>query len=53
MNTFNRRRRDPLVDVVVMIGMLVVVPVGLRLVDTPRHVRLVWAAGAVPGALSL
>ncbi len=43
----------PLVDVIVMIGMLVVVPAGLRLIDTPRLVRLVWVVGAVPGALSL
>ncbi|MEU8267528.1 YndJ family protein [Sphaerisporangium sp. NPDC049002] len=43
----------PLVNVIVMIGMLVVVPAGLTLIDTPRAVRHVWVAGAVPGALSL
>ncbi|GAA3815697.1 hypothetical protein GCM10022226_40580 [Sphaerisporangium flaviroseum] len=42
-----------LVNVIIMMGMLVVVPAGLRLIDTPPWVRLVWVAGAVPGAGSL
>lgn len=43
----------PLVSVIVMIGMLVVVPAGLRLIETPWQVRTAWTVGAVPGALSL
>jgi hypothetical protein len=43
----------PLVNVIIMLGMLVVVPAGLALIETPRHVRVVWVAGALPGAASL
>ncbi|GAA4586983.1 hypothetical protein GCM10023194_34640 [Planotetraspora phitsanulokensis] len=43
----------PLVNVIIMLGMLVVVPAGLALIKTPRHVRVVWIAGALPGAASL
>lgn len=43
-----------LLNLVVMLGMLVVVPIGLRLVDgVPTSVRWLWLAGAVPGAVSL
>ncbi|GII87227.1 hypothetical protein Ssi03_52170 [Sphaerisporangium siamense] len=43
----------PLVNVIIAAGMLVVVPLGLRLAGVPRAVRMAWIAGAVPGALSL
>ncbi|RCG25002.1 hypothetical protein DQ384_32120 [Sphaerisporangium album] len=43
----------PLVNVVIMVGMLVVVPAGLHLIGVPRAVRAAWLAGAVPGAVSL
>ncbi|GAA4563963.1 YndJ family protein [Planotetraspora kaengkrachanensis] len=43
----------PLVNVIIMLGMLVVVPAGLALIETPRHVRVLWIAGALPGAASL
>ncbi|WP_329126481.1 YndJ family protein [Streptomyces sp. NBC_01465] len=44
-----------LVDLIVMLGMLVVVPAGLRLIGDPRldPVRRLWPLAAVPGALSL
>jgi YndJ-like protein len=43
-----------LLALAVMVGMLVVVPVGLRLVDgVPALIRRLWLAGAVPGAVSL
>ncbi|MEI7033451.1 YndJ family protein [Streptomyces pratensis] len=44
-----------LVNAVVMLGMLVVVPVGLRLAELPELARIrgLWPLFAVPGALSL
>ncbi|MFE3329288.1 YndJ family protein [Streptomyces sp. NPDC059176] len=44
-----------LVNVIVMLGMLVVVPVGLRLVGTPAPMALrrLWPLLALPGAVSL
>ncbi|MFC9974992.1 YndJ family protein [Spirillospora sp. NPDC127200] len=42
-----------LVHVIVMTGMLVVVPLGLRLIDLPAAVRGVWSVGAAAGAVSL
>ncbi|WP_433326371.1 YndJ family protein [Spirillospora sp. CA-294931] len=42
-----------LVNVIVMTGMLAVVPMGLRLLDTPPPLQRVWMAGAVFGAVSL
>lgn len=42
-----------LVNVIVMTGMLVVVPVGLRLIDEQAVLRRWWWAGALPGAISL
>ncbi|MFJ8076566.1 YndJ family protein [Streptomyces sp. NPDC096176] len=44
-----------LVNVIVMLGMLVVVPAGLRLVDPVRlaPVRRMWPLFAVPGAVAL
>ncbi|WP_157420466.1 YndJ family protein [Actinomadura kijaniata] len=42
-----------LVNVVVVTGMLVVVPLGLRLVDVPEVVRRLWLVGAAAGAVSL
>ncbi|GAA1367204.1 YndJ family protein [Streptomyces beijiangensis] len=44
-----------LVGLIVMLGMLVVVPAGLRLIGDPRldTVRRLWPLAAVPGALSL
>ncbi|MFG1999555.1 YndJ family protein [Spirillospora sp. NPDC048911] len=42
-----------LVNVIVMIGMLLVVPLGLRLIDLPGVYRHMWLAGAVAGAISL
>ncbi len=44
----------PLVDVVVLLGMFVVMPLGLRLLDGPyRRFAQVWPAGAVPAGVSL
>lgn len=41
-------------NLVIGLGMLVVVPVGLRLVDgVPDRLRRLWLVGAVPGAVSL
>lgn len=42
------------VQLVVAVGMLVVVPLGLRLVDDPlvARVRALWPWGAVPGAVA-
>ncbi|WP_157431781.1 YndJ family protein [Actinomadura hibisca] len=42
-----------LVHVIVMTGMLVVVPLGLRLVGLPAALRGVWLAGAAAGSVSL
>ncbi|WP_175412102.1 YndJ family protein [Streptomyces sp. TRM64462] len=44
-----------LVDLIVMLGMLVIVPMGLRLMDAPEAapVRVLWPLCAVPGAVSL
>ncbi|MER5886464.1 YndJ family protein [Streptomyces sp. NPDC001941] len=44
-----------LVDLIVMLGMLVIVPAGLRLMDDgpPDAVRRAWPLLAAPGALSL
>lgn len=44
-----------LVGLVVILGMLVIVPLGLRLTEDPRldRVRRLWPLFAVPGALSL
>ncbi|MBT2438899.1 YndJ family protein [Streptomyces sp. ISL-36] len=47
-----------LVDLIVMLGMFVVVPVGLRLIDGPlppdvRLLRRAWPLLAVPGAVAL
>jgi hypothetical protein len=44
---------EMLVDVIVTVGMLVVLPLGLRLIVGTRLITRVWFAGAVPGALSL
>jgi hypothetical protein len=43
------------VNVVIVAGMLVAVPTGLRLIDGPglATVRRLWLAGAVPGAVSI
>lgn len=43
------------VNVVILVGMLLVVPAGLRLVDGPgaETGRRLWLAGALPGAVSL
>ncbi|MDF5755305.1 YndJ family protein [Spongiactinospora sp. TRM90649] len=43
----------PLLNAIVMAGMLLVVPLGLRLVEVSRTAARVWWAGAVPGAASL
>ncbi|MFF3601027.1 YndJ family protein [Kitasatospora indigofera] len=45
----------PLVNLLVMLGMLVVVPVGLTLIDAPGTavLRRCWPAAAVPGAVAL
>ncbi|GII00368.1 YndJ family protein [Planobispora takensis] len=43
----------PLLDAVLTIGMLVVVPAGLRLLRVPPWLPPVWWAGALPGAASL
>jgi hypothetical protein len=44
----------PLVNVMVMVGMAVVVPLGLRLVGGPyRSFARVWPVGAVPAGVSL
>ncbi|RBQ19852.1 hypothetical protein DP939_14195 [Spongiactinospora rosea] len=43
----------PLLDVIVAAGMLVVVPVGLRLAGVSRLAARLWWAGAIPGAVSL
>lgn len=42
------------VHLVVALGMLVIVPLGLRLIDDPLvdRVRWIWPFGAVPGALA-
>ncbi|MFJ1924807.1 MULTISPECIES: YndJ family protein [unclassified Streptomyces] len=44
-----------LVGLIVMLGMLVIVPAGLRLADVPElhRIRRLWPAFAVPGAVSL
>src|SRR4051794_22031260 len=42
-----------LVNLIVMTGMLVVVPTGLRLIAAPDVLDRWWWAGALPGALSL
>jgi hypothetical protein len=42
-----------LVNLIVLVGMLVVVPVGLRLIDGPVWVRQVWPIGALAGGVSL
>lgn len=43
-----------LTNLLIVLGMLVVVPVGLRLLDgVPAGLRRLWLAGAVPGAVSL
>ncbi|MER8088595.1 YndJ family protein [Streptomyces sp. NPDC058316] len=44
-----------LVDLIVMLGMLVVVPAGLRLAGTPEldRMRRLWPLFAVPGAVAL
>lgn len=44
-----------LLNVLVCVGMLVVVPLGLRLIDGSDHrqMRRLWFAGAIPGAASL
>ncbi|MEU1471190.1 YndJ family protein [Streptomyces sp. NPDC005761] len=44
-----------LVGLIVMLGMLVIVPAGLRLADTPGldRMRRLWPLFAVPGAVSL
>lgn len=44
-----------LVDLIVILGMLVVVPIGLRLLDGPETsaIRGLWPLFAVPGAVSL
>ncbi|WP_149179140.1 YndJ family protein [Streptomyces sp. TRM49041] len=44
-----------LVDLIVMLGMLVVVPMGLRLMDVPEAAAVgrLWPLFAVPGAVSL
>ncbi|MGK5556490.1 YndJ family protein [Actinomadura kijaniata] len=42
-----------LVNVIVMTGMLVVVPLGVRLVAVPVALRRVWLVGAVAGAVTL
>ncbi|MBW8483627.1 YndJ family protein [Actinomadura parmotrematis] len=42
-----------LVNLVVMTGMLLVVPLGLRLAGVPGGTRRIWAAGAVAGAAAL
>ncbi|CAL9593751.1 YndJ family protein [Streptomyces sp. enrichment culture] len=46
---------EVLVDLVVMLGMLVIVPMGLRLADVPEAAAAVrlWPLFAVPGAVSL
>jgi hypothetical protein len=38
---------------VIMLGMAVVVPVGLRLLDCPQWIRLTWLAGSAPAVLAL
>jgi hypothetical protein len=44
-----------LVDTIVMLGMLVVVPAGLRLIGAPQldRIRRLWPLFAAPGAVSL
>ncbi|MGW1496067.1 YndJ family transporter, partial [Streptomyces sp. NPDC002402] len=44
-----------LVNVIVMLGMLVVVPAGLRLMDAAElaSIRRIWPVFAVPGAVAL
>jgi hypothetical protein len=42
-----------LVNLIVMTGMLVVVPAGLRLIAAPGVLDRWWLAGALPGAVSL
>ncbi|MFI6647903.1 YndJ family protein [Streptomyces sp. NPDC050529] len=44
-----------LVGLIVMLGMLVIVPVGLRLADVPEpaRIRRLWPLFAVPGAVAL
>jgi hypothetical protein len=62
LNTFNSTATHALgwpgqrlVGLLVCIGLLVVLPLGLRLVDGPGvdRVRRVWYAGAVPAAISI
>lgn len=59
MNVFNERGGgcavSVLVGLIVMLGMLVVVPAGLRLVDDPAldGIRRLWPLFAVPGAVAL
>jgi YndJ-like protein len=43
----------PLVNVIVMTGMLVIVPMGLRLIDGEGLLCRWWWVGALPGAVSL
>ncbi len=42
-----------IVRLAIMLGMTVVVPIGLRLLDCPQWTRLAWIAGAVPATLAL
>ncbi|GIG60096.1 hypothetical protein Lfu02_44680 [Longispora fulva] len=42
-----------LVNLIVTLGMLVILPLGLRLLGLPAAVRTFWPLAAVPGALSL
>lgn len=54
LNTFNTGgTMTVLVNLVVMVGMLVVVPVGLRLVDGPVSIRRVWPLAGIAGGVSL
>src|SRR5579884_3668511 len=41
------------VKLMIMLGMTVVVPTGLRLLDCPQWTRLPWLAGVVPAAVAL
>ncbi|MGY0235180.1 YndJ family transporter [Longispora urticae] len=42
-----------LVNLIVTLGMLVILPLGLRLLHLPAAVRTFWPLAAVPGAISL
>ncbi|MGY0231416.1 YndJ family protein [Longispora urticae] len=42
-----------LVNLIVTLGMLVILPLGLRLLDLPPALRTFWPLAAVPGAISL